>query len=114
MKILQVIPYFPPSIAFGGSPKVAHSISKELVKRGENFGLINFNYDTLLDKAYKQQTGLILGGKLENYLKWKKFHCLHKLLFQAVGLRSVTVKRLRNRRFKPLFLSFLFTTATSG
>ncbi|MEM1510588.1 MAG: glycosyltransferase [Thermofilaceae archaeon] len=34
MKILQVIPYFPPAYAFGGPVEVSYQISKELVKRG--------------------------------------------------------------------------------
>jgi len=34
MKILQVIPYFPPAYAFGGPVKVAYQISRELIKRG--------------------------------------------------------------------------------
>jgi glycosyltransferase involved in cell wall biosynthesis len=36
MRILQVIPYFPPAFAFGGPPIVAHQISTELVKRGHD------------------------------------------------------------------------------
>ena len=34
MKILQVVPYFPPAYAFGGPVKVVYQISRELVKRG--------------------------------------------------------------------------------
>ncbi|MBO3810151.1 MAG: glycosyltransferase, partial [Candidatus Brockarchaeota archaeon] len=34
MKILQVVPYFPPAYAFGGPVKAAYQISRELVKRG--------------------------------------------------------------------------------
>jgi len=34
MKILQVIPYFPPAYTFGGPVKVVYQISKELIKRG--------------------------------------------------------------------------------
>lgn len=34
MKILQVISSFPPAHAYGGAPKVAYELSKELVKRG--------------------------------------------------------------------------------
>jgi|YelNatPaOPRAMG01_1025707.scaffolds.fasta_scaffold31204_2 glycosyltransferase involved in cell wall biosynthesis len=34
MRILQVIPYFPPAYAFGGPVKAAYQISRELVKRG--------------------------------------------------------------------------------
>jgi glycosyltransferase involved in cell wall biosynthesis len=34
MKILQVVPYFPPAYAFGGPVKVAYQISRELIKRG--------------------------------------------------------------------------------
>lgn len=34
MKILQVVPYFPPAYSFGGPVKVAYQVSRELVKRG--------------------------------------------------------------------------------
>ena len=34
MKILQVVPYFPPAYAFGGPVKVAYQVSRELIKRG--------------------------------------------------------------------------------
>jgi glycosyltransferase involved in cell wall biosynthesis len=34
MRILQVVPYFPPAYAFGGPVKVAYEISRELVKMG--------------------------------------------------------------------------------
>jgi glycosyltransferase involved in cell wall biosynthesis len=34
MKILQVVPYFPPAYAFGGPVKVVYHISRELAKRG--------------------------------------------------------------------------------
>jgi glycosyltransferase involved in cell wall biosynthesis len=34
LRILQVIPYFPPAYAFGGPVKVVYEISRELVKRG--------------------------------------------------------------------------------
>jgi glycosyltransferase involved in cell wall biosynthesis len=33
MKILQVVPYFPPAFAFGGPVKVVYQVSRELVKR---------------------------------------------------------------------------------
>ena len=36
MNILQVIPYFPPAYAFGGSVKVCYETSKELVRRGHS------------------------------------------------------------------------------
>jgi glycosyltransferase involved in cell wall biosynthesis len=36
MNILQVIPYFSPSYAFGGPATVAYQISRELVKRGHD------------------------------------------------------------------------------
>jgi glycosyltransferase involved in cell wall biosynthesis len=34
MKILQVVPYFPPAYAFGGPVKATYQISRELIKRG--------------------------------------------------------------------------------
>jgi hypothetical protein len=33
MKILQVVPYFPPAYAFGGPVKATYQISKELIER---------------------------------------------------------------------------------
>jgi len=34
MKILQVIPYFPPATAFGGPPQATYLVSRKLAKRG--------------------------------------------------------------------------------
>jgi glycogen synthase len=34
MRILQVVPYFPPAYAFGGPVKATYQISRELIKRG--------------------------------------------------------------------------------
>jgi len=39
MKILQVVPYFPPAYAFGGPVKVVYEISKELAKRGHEINV---------------------------------------------------------------------------
>jgi glycosyltransferase involved in cell wall biosynthesis len=36
VNILQVIPYFPPAYAFGGSVRVCYATSKELVRRGHS------------------------------------------------------------------------------
>lgn len=36
MKILQIIPYFYPAWAYGGQPRIAYELSKELVKRGHD------------------------------------------------------------------------------
>ncbi len=36
MKILHVVPYFPPAYAFGGPAKVAYEMCRELVKRGHD------------------------------------------------------------------------------
>lgn len=36
MKILQVVPYFPPAYAFGGPVEVASQVSRELLKRGHD------------------------------------------------------------------------------
>ena len=36
MRILQVVPYFPPAYTFGGPVKVVYQVSKGLVRRGHN------------------------------------------------------------------------------
>jgi len=45
MKILQIIPYFYPAWSYGGPPRVAYKLSKELVKRGHEVTV--YTSDTL-------------------------------------------------------------------
>ena len=80
MRILQVISSFPPAFAFGGAPKVAYELSKELVKRGHEVTV--FTTDAFDSKSrYKyEKNPLWLDGievyhfrNLNNNLAYKNF-----------------------------------------
>lgn len=43
---------------------------KKVIDDDEPFGVINFNYDTLLDRAYEKE-GIVLGGNIQNYINNK-------------------------------------------
>jgi hypothetical protein len=60
-KLLQKV-----STTYEGNNKYTRLL--QIIKdRDEDFGLINFNYDTLLDQAYIDVFGIRLGGSLEAY-----------------------------------------------
>ena len=42
---------------------------RRVLRQDEEFAFINFNYDTLLDKAYQSQRGAVLQANIESYLK---------------------------------------------
>ena len=68
MKILQVVPYFYPSEAFGGSPKVAFEISKVLL--GNNNRVVVYTSDAkTLRSRLKVGSSNISGGLYVYYMK---------------------------------------------
>ena len=60
MKILQVVPYFPPAYAFGGPVKATYQISRELIKRGHEVVVYttdakNFNSRLEIDSSFTDE-----------------------------------------------------------
>ncbi|MEM2930966.1 MAG: glycosyltransferase [Thermoproteota archaeon] len=58
MKILQVVPYFPPAYAFGGPVKIAYQISRELMKRGHEVVVYTSdvkNFNSRIDGNYANE-----------------------------------------------------------
>ena len=90
MKILQVIPYFPPSYAFGGSLKVAYQISKELVKRGHEVVVYTTDAENLDSRLNVEPVKVVDGIKVHYMknlslmlVKWSKL-----FITTDIGLRA--------------------------
>jgi len=81
MNILQVIPFFVPAWSWGGPPKLAYNLSKELIKRGHNVTV--YTTDTLDEAERQKDKYLEMDGikvfyfkNLSNSLAWN-----HRIFF---------------------------------
>lgn len=107
MKILQVVPYFPPAYAFGGPVRAAYQVSRELVKRkhevvvytsdAKDHGTrLKIESDGIVDGIevhYFRNLLLILSGKLKFFMtpqlvsharkEVKKFDVIHLHEFRS-------------------------------
>ena len=93
MKILQVIPYFYPAWAYGGSPKNTYELCKSLVKRGHEVTVYTTD---LLDANHRLKTSsqknpsIVDGIKVHyyknasNWLAWK-----HQLSFAPSSIKAI-------------------------
>ena len=62
MRILHVISTFPPAFAFGGPPKVAFDVCKELVKRGHSVKVYTTNADDQRSNFKPKSKTVIISG----------------------------------------------------
>lgn len=69
MKVLQVISLFDPSSTFGGAPKVAYVISKELVKRGHEVTVLTTNAYDQKRRLNAENSYYLCDGIQVRYLK---------------------------------------------
>ena len=67
MKILQVVPYFPPAYAFGGPVKVAYQVSRELVKRGHEVVVHTSDAKDFDSRLEMNSTNIIDGIKVHRF-----------------------------------------------
>ena len=67
MRILQVIPYFPPAYAFGGPVQVAYQISKELAKRGHEITVYTTDAKNLDSRLVLKKDVKNVNGKIRIY-----------------------------------------------
>lgn len=94
MKILQVIPYFYPAWAYGGSVRVAYELSKELVNRGHDVTI--YTTDALARNSTQKSRFLNVNGikvryfkNISNTLAWR-----HKI-FVSPGMLSIVKEGIR-------------------
>lgn len=69
MKILQVISSFPPAYAYGGALKVAHEISKELVKKGHEVTVYTTDVYNASSRFKYNENPMSMGGINVYYYK---------------------------------------------
>lgn len=94
MKILQVIPAFPPSEGYGGAPVVAYEISKKLVQRGHEVTVYTTdanNKKSRLSTKNKHMDGfeVYYFKNISNSLAW------HRLFFTPSMLPQLS-KEIKN------------------
>lgn len=53
----------------GMNKNIYRNFVMKLIEEEEEFGFINFNYDTLLDQAYQETRGIVLANSLTAYTK---------------------------------------------
>lgn len=92
MKILQVVPYFPPAYAFGGPGIVAYEISKELAKRGHEVTVYTTDAKDLTSRLNIDSPRFLDGVQVYYFrnfsiklVKWSKLFILPEMLSKTIG-----------------------------
>ena len=95
LRILQVIPYFPPAWYYGGPVAVAYNISRELVKRGHEVTV--YTTDTLDTKnRIKCKEETIDGIKVKRFRNLSGSLIHHYNIFLSPGMLSGIKKDLND------------------
>ena len=95
MKILQVIPYFYPAWAYGGPPRNAYGLCKELVRRGHEVTV--FTTDTLDERnRVKEKQEIIDGIEIRRFRNLSNTVAYRHKLFISLGLISAIRSNLRD------------------
>lgn len=88
LKILQVVPYFPPAYAFGGPVNVAYQMSNELTKNGHKVVVYTSNVKDINYRLCIKQVRIIDGIEV-HYMKYLNLIPIKKLkLFITTELSS--------------------------
>jgi len=95
MKILQVIPAFPPARGYGGGPYVAYEISRHLVKRGHEVTVCTTDADTKSDRIKKYQD-IIDGINVYYFRNLSNFLAYNHKLFLTPSLISWARKKVKD------------------
>jgi glycosyltransferase involved in cell wall biosynthesis len=69
LKILQVVPFFYPAWAYGGVPRVAYELSKELVKRGHDVTVYTTDVRDRDSRYVPEKRSVIVDGIKVFYFK---------------------------------------------
>ena len=95
MRILQVTPFYAPAWAYGGPPRVAYELSRELVRRGHSVTVLTTD---ALDSHHRASPAHEISGGIEvyrlrnlsNYLAW------HRQIFLPRGLATFLREHLHS------------------
>jgi glycosyltransferase involved in cell wall biosynthesis len=96
MKILQVIPYFPPAYAFGGPVKVAYQISRELIKRGHEVVVYTTDAKDFDSRLEIDSSNTIKGMKVHRFRNLSLTLVKKLKLFITPQLVSFARKEVKN------------------
>jgi glycosyltransferase involved in cell wall biosynthesis len=95
MKILQVIPYFYPAWSYGGPPRNAYGLCKELVKRGHEVTV--FTTDVLDARNRIKETREIADGiEIRRFRNLSNYVAFHHRIFLSPGMIGAMRNNLKN------------------
>ena len=95
MKILQVVPYFPPAYAFGGPVKAVYQTSKELVKRGHEVTVYTTDVKDFNSRLETNSDDAIDGIKIYRFRNCSLTLVRKLKLFVTLDLISYAKKRIK-------------------
>jgi len=116
MKILQVIPYFPPAYAFGGPVTGAYLLSRELVRRGHEVTVYTTNAYNLSSKINIPFYRTLDGINVYSFNNLSMIPVKYSKLFITPNLIPFTFKDIKNydiihlheyRTFQNVIVSFV-------
>lgn len=100
MRILQIIPYYPPALSFGGPPQVMFTLGRELVRRGHSVSV--YTTDALdienLKARIEQQDDDINGVKVHRFRRMRYTVSIPLSFFQflTVGFEKKYSQQMGN------------------
>ena len=101
MRILHVISTFPPAFAFGGPPKVALDVCKELVKKGHDVEVYTTNaYDQKHNFKLENRTVIMSGIKVTYFSNILRLSNLY------IAPRMITEMRKSLKNFDVIHVHF--------
>ena len=115
MRILQVVPYFPPARAFGGPSIVAYEVSKELAKRGHEVTVYTTDAKDLTFRLNIKNPRFLDGVQVyyfKNFsirlVKWSKLFITPELFSKREKIKTFDVIHLHEyRTFQDIVTHYL-------
>jgi glycosyltransferase involved in cell wall biosynthesis len=96
MKILQVVPFFPPAYAFGGPVKMAYQIARELVRRNHEVTVYTSDAKDLASRMDVSPTSLVDGIRVYYFRNAAMLLVKNSKLFVTPQLFSVAKGEVQN------------------
>ncbi|OGN96144.1 MAG: hypothetical protein A2Y89_03805 [Chloroflexi bacterium RBG_13_51_18] len=95
MKILQVIPYFYPAWSYGGPPRNAYGLCRELAKRGHEVTV--FTTDALDGRnRVKEKVETTVGIEIRRFRNLNNYVAFRHRIFLSPGMIGAIRKNLKN------------------